>query len=179
MSETDAANPSPPPRPGAIGGRESSGAPIQVYEIATNLDDAGGEVVGAAMEALLAAGALDVWTTPIGMKKNRPGVCLALLCEADQREVMARCLIELTGSFGVRYRPWERLVVERRHVTVATRFGDLRVKVGRLDGRDVVRKVEYEDARKAAEAAGVGVREVLDAGLAAMARPGAAEGGAG
>lgn len=152
--------------------------PTHVIEIAANLDDASGEVVGAAMEALLQAGALDVWTTPIGMKKQRPGVCLSLLCEPARCDVLARCMIELTGSFGVRYRTWDRLVVERRHETVQTPYGALRVKVGRLDGRDLVRKIEYDDARRAADSAGVSVRVVLDAGRAAIEGPPNAEGGA-
>lgn len=145
-----------------------SATPTQVIEIAANLDDASGEVIGAAIDALLEAGALDVWTTPIGMKKQRPGVCLSLLCEPEKRDLLARCLIELTGSFGVRFRPWDRLIVERRHETVATAYGDLRVKVGQLDGRDVVHKIEYDDAKRAAVAAGVSVRSVLEAGRAAI-----------
>jgi hypothetical protein len=136
--------------------------------------------VGEAIDALLADGALDAWTVPIGMKKNRPGVCLSLLCETDRRDALARRLIELTGSFGVRYRSWSRLVLDRRHETVSTAYGEVRLKVGRLDGRDLVRKVEFDDARRAAEATGVSVRTVIDAAKAS-AEPGAsgdaAEGG--
>lgn len=150
-------------------------APTEVIEIAANVDDASGEVIGAAVDALLEAGALDVWTAPIGMKKNRPAVCLSLLCEPDQRDALARRVIELTGSFGVRYRAWSRLVVDRRHETVNTRYGPVRIKVGRLDGRDAVRKVEFDDARRAAEAAGVSVGAVIDAAKAAASD---SEGGA-
>jgi len=92
--------------------------PTQVVEIACNLDDASGEIVGGVIEDLLSAGALDAWATPITMKKQRPGVTLSVLCEQGLREMMTRLMIELTGSFGVRYRDWGRLVLDRRHEPV-------------------------------------------------------------
>ena len=140
--------------------------PTDVTEIAVNLDDVSGEVIGEAQRALLAAGALDVWVTAIQMKKQRPGVMLSLLCEAQKRDELAKRVIELTGSFGVRYREWGRLVLERRHVTVETRFGKVRVKVGELDGKVIVARPEFEDAKRLASEAGATVREVLDAAQA-------------
>lgn len=137
----------------------------QVIEIVANLDDATGEVIGQAVEALLAAGALDCWTTPIMMKKQRPGVQLSVLIPPEVCDAMARRVIELTGSFGVRYRVWDRIVLDRRHETVNTPFGPVRVKIGSLDGREVVRKVEFDDAAKAAAKHGVPVRTVIDAAL--------------
>ena len=136
---------------------------VQVFEIAANLDDVSGEVVGAAVEALLAEGALDCWTTAIGMKKDRPGVMVSVLCNAEERDRLARRLIELTGSFGVRFREWDRLVLDRRHETVQTPYGPIRLKVGSLDGREMAVKPEFEDVRRAAEAQGVTVRRVLEA----------------
>lgn len=141
--------------------------PTDVTEIAVNLDDVTGELIGDAQRELLAAGALDVWTTAIQMKKQRPGVMLSLLCESAKRDEMARLLIELTGSFGVRFRDWGRLVLDRRHVTVDTRFGKVRIKVGELDGKTVVARPEFEDAKRLAQEAGVTVRLVLDAAQAA------------
>ncbi len=141
--------------------------PTDVTEIVVNLDDVTGELVGEAQRALLAAGALDVWTTAIQMKKQRPGVMLSLLCESAKRDELARLLIELTGSFGVRFRDWGRLILDRRHVTIDTRFGKLRIKVGELDGKTVVARPEFEDAKRLAQEAGVTVREVLDAAQAA------------
>ncbi|MFA7237898.1 MAG: nickel insertion protein [Phycisphaeraceae bacterium] len=140
-------------------------SPTQVIEIVANLDDATGEVIGHAVEALLAAGALDCWTTPIMMKKQRPGVQLSVLIGVDQRDVMARLMIELTGTFGVRFRGWNRVVLDRRHETVTTPFGPVRVKIGSLDGREVVCKVEFDDAAKAAAKHGVPARTVIDAAL--------------
>ncbi|MHB1158047.1 MAG: nickel pincer cofactor biosynthesis protein LarC2 [Phycisphaerales bacterium] len=137
----------------------------QVIEIVANLDDATGEVIGHAVEALLAAGALDCWTTPIMMKKRRPGVQLSVLVPPEVCDAMARRVIELTGSFGVRYRGWDRLVLDRRHETVCTPFGEVRVKIGSLDGREVVRKVEFDDAAKAAAKHGAPLRTVIEAAL--------------
>jgi len=143
-----------------------STAPTAVTEIAVNLDDLSGELIGEAQRALLDAGALDVWATPIQMKKQRPGVMLSLLCEAGKRDELARLVIELTGSFGVRYRDWGRLVLDRRHVEVETRFGSVRVKVGELDGETIVVRPEFEDAKKLADAKGVTAREVMEAAQA-------------
>ncbi len=139
----------------------------EVVEIAANLDDASGEVLGAAIDALLEAGALDVWTTSIGMKKQRPGVCLSLLCRPEQRDDLAQRMIELTGTFGVRHRAWGRVELDRRHETVTTDFGDIRIKVGSLHGRDVTAKVEFDDAVQAAAAHGATARQVVAAAMAA------------
>ncbi len=142
-------------------------APTQVVELAANLDDVTAEVIGHAVETLLAEGALDVWTTAITMKRNRPGVMLSMLCEAARHDEFARRMIELTGTFGVRRRRWERLVLQRAHVTVLTRFGSLRVKVGSLGGRPLVARCEYADAVRAAGEHKTTVRRVLEAGAAA------------
>ena len=142
-------------------------APAEVTEIAVNLDDVAGEVVGDAVRTLLQAGALDVWTTAIQMKKQRPGVMLSLLCERDRRDELAKLMIELTGSFGVRFRDWGRLVLDRRHVSVDTRYGKVRIKVGELDGKVVVARPEFDDARHLAQEAGASVRDVMAAAQAA------------
>src|SRR5690348_3157485 len=90
-----------------------------IVELAVNLDDMTAQVIGDAQERLLAAGALDAWTIPIGMKKQRPGVMLCLLCAEADRAAMARLVIDLTGTLGVRYRTWERVVLQRAHVKVS------------------------------------------------------------
>lgn len=142
-------------------------SPAEVTEIVVNLDDVTGELLGDAQRALMAAGALDVWTAAIQMKKGRPGVMLSLLCEGSKRDGLARLMIELTGSFGVRFRDWGRLVLERRHVTVDTRYGKVRVKVGELDGKIVVVRPEFEDVKRLAHEAGASVRDVYDAAQSA------------
>jgi len=143
--------------------------PTRVVELVVNLDDVTGEVIARACETLQANGALDVWTTAIQMKKQRPGVQLSVLTREADAAATARRVLELTGSFGVRYRAWDRLVLERGHVDVHTPYGVLPVKVGRLDGQPVAARAEFEPARAAADAAGVPVRTVLDAVAVAAA----------
>lgn len=142
-------------------------APLDVVELAVNLDDLNPEVLGAAQQALLDAGALDVWTTSIGMKKQRPGVMLSLLCKPPQRDAMANLMLELTGSFGVRFRPWGRMVLDRRFAVVTTRFGDLRIKIGSVNGQVRAVHPEFEDAAALARRHRVPLREVMSAADAA------------
>jgi len=144
--------------------------PTSVTEIAVNLDDTTGEVIGQATAALLDAGALDVWTTPIGMKGSRPGVCLSLLCPPEEQQRLAKFVLQLTGAFGCRFRPWDRLVLDRRHEMVDTPVGPMRIKVGRLDGKVVSAKPEFADAAALAAKLSRPARDVLAAGQAAAAR---------
>lgn len=142
----------------------------QVVELAVNLDDIAAQIIGDAQRRLLDAGALDVWTTAIGMKKQRPGVMLcALAAKADEQRI-AELMIRLTGSFGVRSRDWRRVVLDRRHETVATPFGDCRIKVGSLRGEVIVVRPEFEDVRALADSTGASVRTVMDAAAAAAAQ---------
>ncbi|MEM0915282.1 MAG: nickel insertion protein [Planctomycetota bacterium] len=142
----------------------------RVIELALNLDDTTPQVVAHAISALLDAGALDAWATPITMKKNRPAVTLSALCQPDDRDRLARLALELTGSMGVRFAPRERLTLDRHHETVDTAFGPIRIKVGRLDGTTITRTPEHDDALDAAEQHGVPLRTALDAARAADAR---------
>ena len=143
-------------------------ATTQVVELATNLDDASGEVVGCAVRMLLQTpGVLDVWTTAIAMKHDRPGVMLSVLCEAEAAEPVADRVIELTGTFGVRHRRWERTVLDRRHEQVQTALGPVRVKLGERDGRVLVAKPELADVQALAEAHGVSVRRAMEMARAA------------
>lgn len=139
----------------------------QVTEIAVNLDDVSPEVVAAACEALFQAGALDVWTQPIGMKKQRAGVMLVVLCESSQGEALARMMIEQTGSFGVRFRTWERLVLDREFVQLSVHEGPFTAKVGAMDGKVVSIKPEFDDIQTLACENGVSVRALMDKARAA------------
>jgi uncharacterized protein (DUF111 family) len=141
--------------------------PTRVVEWVVNLDDTTGELIAAAVETLLQEGALDVWTTPIQMKKQRPGVMLSVLCDESASARTGRRLLELTGSFGARTRMWDRLVLDREHVEVATPMGPVSVKVGRLDGRVVAATPEFEDVRRRAESSGREVRQVMEVARAA------------
>ena len=141
--------------------------PTRVCEIVANLDDTTGEIIGDAADTLLAAGALDVWTTPMSMKKGRPGVMLSVLCRPDDRRATARRVLRLTGSFGVRYRHWDRLVLDRRFVEVDTPLGPVTVKIGELDGFMVTAQPEFESVCRLAAAAGLTPRQALDHAVAA------------
>jgi len=141
--------------------------PLQVVELVANVDDVTGEQAAAAIESLIAAGALDAWATPIVMKKGRPAMTISVLADQPDREKLTELLIATTGTFGVRHRVWDRAILDRRHETVLTEFGDVRIKVGSLNGRDIAAKCEFDDAAKAAAEHGVPVRQVIDAALAA------------
>jgi len=142
----------------------------EVWLLEANLDDATGETLGAATQALFEAGALDVWLTPATMKKGRPGVVLASLAAENARGAVEKAIFTQTTTFGVRRRLLERTKLQREHVPVETRFGTVRIKVGRLGGRVVTALPEYEDCLGLAEERGVAFREVYDAARAAHGR---------
>src|ERR1043165_412158 len=126
----------------------------KVTRLETNLDDSSPEILGATMDKLLAAGALDVWFTPIHMKKNRPGVLLSVLCEPAHVESLADIIFRETSAFGLRTDRVVRLKLERRFKSVATEFGDVCVKLGLKDGRMVQIAPEFESCRAVSEKSG-------------------------
>jgi uncharacterized protein (TIGR00299 family) protein len=134
----------------------------QVVVLEANLDDATGEQIGHAFAALLAAGALDVFTVPIMMKKNRPGVLLSVLTTPETQAACEDVLFTQTGTLGVRRHICTRRKLARESRTVQTRFGPIRMKLGRRGNDIVVASPEYEDCAEAARRAGVGLREVMD-----------------
>lgn len=135
--------------------------------IACNLDDTTPEMIGALMDDVLAAGALDVTGTPVIMKKQRPGIVLSVLCETAMREKMLDLIFRGSTTFGVRMVEVDRAKLERRFETVETDFGPVQIKIGRWRGEDITRSPEFEDCRRIARARGVSVRAVYDAALRA------------
>ncbi len=135
-----------------------------VTQIETNIDDLSPEIVGATLDRLLAAGALDAFFTPAQMKKNRPGVLLTVLCAPDAVERMADVIFRETTSFGLRLSEKRRLKLERRFETVQTPHGEIQVKLG-FDSLGALLQAapEYESCRAAAERMGVALREVYSA----------------
>ena len=125
-----------------------------VLELACNLDDMTGEAVGFAVERLFEAGALDVWTQAIGMKKSRPGILLNVLCKPSNREAITTLLFRHTTTLGVRVCVKQRAVLERRIETRETAFGPVRVKAASGCGVERV-KYEYEDLARIAKEQGV------------------------
>ncbi len=140
-----------------------------VWQIEANIDDMTGELCAAAAEAVLAEGALDVWWTPITMKKGRPALVLAALATTAERDAVIAAILRETTSIGVRFSPLSRTILARATVEVQTRFGAISIKVAR-DG-DTVRNAapEYETCAAAARQHGVPVKVVYAAALAAYA----------
>ena len=147
---------------------ERAGMDWQVDQVAvleTNLDDINAELLGAFVEKAFAAGALDVFHTAIQMKKNRPGVLLTVLCATGDADRFCELLLVETTAFGVRRTVADRRKLNRETLPVKTRFGDVAVKVGRLNGKVVQTSPEFESCRRVADEKGVSVRAVYDAAL--------------
>ncbi len=145
----------------------SDQTPQTVAVLETNLDDQNPEGFDLVMERAFAAGALDVFFTPIQMKKNRPATLLTVLCPTDRAEALAGVLFRETGTFGVRVREQRRYTLERSWRTVPTEFGPIRLKIGRWRGEEMTSAPEYEDCKAAALAHGVPLRRVYEAALTA------------
>ena len=140
---------------------ESEGEREAILELKCNLDDMTGEELGFAMERLFEAGALDVFTTPIGMKKDRPAVMVTVLCKPEKRDELIRCLFRHTTTLGVRESACLRSVLRRGFYTVQTEAGPVRLKTA--EGFGVSReKPEYEDLARIARERGVSLREARD-----------------
>jgi hypothetical protein len=147
-------------------GLEAAGVESQgVTVIETNIDDLNPQFYETAMERLFAAGALDVFLTPIQMKKNRPGTLLSVICDPDLTEPIAAVLLAETSTFGVRISRWKRLCLDRRWEEVVTEFGVIRIKIGEREGRVITASPEYEDCKRAAIEHGAPLRRVHETAL--------------
>jgi uncharacterized protein (TIGR00299 family) protein len=134
----------------------------------TNLDDINAEWLGAFVEKAFAAGALDVFHTPVQMKKNRPGVLLTVLCASADADRFSEMILRETTAFGVRRTLAERRKLQREVVQSKTKYGFISVKIGRLNNKVVQAAPEFDSCRAAAEQGGVSVRAVYDAALKAL-----------
>jgi uncharacterized protein (TIGR00299 family) protein len=138
----------------------------EVVVIEANLDDASPELLGYAMERLFEAGALDVFFTPIQMKKQRPGTLLGVIGRPEQEGALAELILRETTTLGVRLRRSRRLIADRRQETVATPFGPVRVKLKLLGSRTVAAP-EYDDCAALAREQGVPLADVYRSALLA------------
>ena len=127
----------------------------------TNIDDMGGEGFGYVQERLIEAGALDVWMTPIQMKKNRPAVLLSVLVNEDDADRTAMVILRETSTLGVRHRVIERYAADREIMEVETSLGKARVKIKRVAGDVAGIAPEYEDCRTLAIKNGLTLAEVM------------------
>ena len=154
------------PRSRVGGGLDWETDTIAVLE--TNLDDINAELLGAFVEQALAAGALDVFYTPVQMKKNRPGVLLTVLCADTDADKFSELILRETTAFGVRRTLAERRKLRREMTKVTTEFGEVSVKLGRLGGKVIQAAPEFESCRAVAARAGVTVREVYETTVKAL-----------
>ncbi|HEX2715431.1 MAG TPA: nickel pincer cofactor biosynthesis protein LarC, partial [Candidatus Acidoferrales bacterium] len=129
--------------------------------IEANLDDMNPQIYGYFVERALAEGALDVFSTPVQMKKNRPGQLLTVLCAPAAVDRLADLIFRETTTIGVRTYAVRRRTLERESVPVETPFGVIRMKVSRLNGQVLNAAPEYEDCQRAAVERGVPLKQVL------------------
>ena len=139
----------------------------KVAVLETNLDDCSGEILGAFVETVLAAGALDVFHAPIQMKKNRPGVLLTVLCAEVDADKFSEMILRETTAFGVRKTIAERRKLQRDFTEVKTTFGNVSVKIGRLGGKVVQIAPEFESAKKLAAKAKLPVKQIFETAVKA------------
>ncbi|MGB9466095.1 MAG: nickel pincer cofactor biosynthesis protein LarC [Candidatus Acidiferrum sp.] len=133
----------------------------EIAVIEANLDDMNPQIYGYFLEKALAAGALDVYTTPVQMKKNRPGTLLTILCKPQDTNVLMSLIFAETTTFGARSYRAQRRVLPREWVNVATDYGDVRIKVSRVNGRILHVAPEYDDCRKLAVEKNVPLQRVI------------------
>ena len=138
----------------------------------TNVDDVSGELLGFITEKLFEDGALDVFTTPIHMKQNRPAVQMSVICKVEDALQLEQVLFEQGVTFGIRRQILQRSKLARDFVAVQTEFGEIRIKTGLLNGKVVNAKPEFSDCARAAKTHDVPFKVVLEAAMAAYERAG-------
>ena len=139
----------------------------RVAVLETNLDDINSEILGNFIETALEAGALDVFHTPIQMKKNRPGVMLTVICAETDADKFSEMILRETSAFGVRRHLAERRKLKREFTEVKTSFGKVTIKLGRLGGKVIQAAPEFESCKKISAQKKVSVRQVYEAAITA------------
>ena len=130
-----------------------------------NIDDLNPQVFGYVMDRLLEEGALDAFGMPVQMKKNRPGMLLTVLCRNEDASTLTHLIFTETTTLGVRQREERRQTLDRKWVTVATRWGDVRLKVASINGIVTNCAPEYEDCRRIAADRHVPLKSVMQEAL--------------
>lgn len=134
---------------------------IEILEC--QLDDMTGETLGYVMEKLLEKGALDAYFTSVTMKKSRPGILITVLAKPEHTMLLEQILLRETSTFGIRKSNWSRKILDREFRLIKTEFGEICIKVGKLNGKVIKVSPEYEDAKKAAVQLGVSLLDVYSA----------------
>lgn len=133
-----------------------------IVQVETTVDDMQPQLWEAVMERLFESGALDVYLTPVTMKKSRPGIVLTALCSPDRVTELSRVLFEESPTIGVRWTAYQRERLDRETVTLTTAYGPVPFKVSRLHGRVITATPEFTEIRRIAREKGLPAREVLD-----------------
>ena len=126
------------------------------------------QLIGALFNNLLETGALDVFTTPVQMKKQRLGTLLTVLCHPDKRNEIIDLIFRESTTFGVREHMTQRTILARRHIQVKTPYGKIRVKVGTWKGKDIIFSPEFEDCSLCAKKHKVSVGTIFQNALAKL-----------
>jgi uncharacterized protein (TIGR00299 family) protein len=151
-----------------VGETEDGYSGDQILVLETNLDDISGEIIGHTTTKLFEAGALDVYTTSIHMKKNRPGVLLTVLCNSDLAAKMEKILFRETGTLGIRRFPVSRHKLERRAHSVSTPHGEVEGKIAVLSDGSLSFSPEFESCRRIAETTSLPLRDIYEAAMRAF-----------
>ncbi|OAI47363.1 hypothetical protein AYO44_09645 [Planctomycetaceae bacterium SCGC AG-212-F19] len=154
----------------ASGGSNPPGEFDEIFVLETNLDDLPAEIIGYCYDLLFAAGALDVYSIPIHMKKNRPGVLLTVLAPVEKLPTLEEILFRETTTFGIRRYPARRSKLHRKPLTVTTSWGPIQGKLGWREGHPAIFSPEYEDCARIARQHSVALREVYAAAADAYAK---------
>jgi pyridinium-3,5-bisthiocarboxylic acid mononucleotide nickel chelatase len=148
----------------------AAGTAETTAQVETTIDDMSPQLYEPLMDRLFEAGAVDVFLTPVVMKRSRPGVVVTALCPPDRVPELARTLFEESSTIGVRFTEVRRVILPREVVTLATEYGPIPFKVSRLEGRVVTVTPEFSEVARIAREKGLPVREVLDQARAAGRR---------
>jgi uncharacterized protein (TIGR00299 family) protein len=139
---------------------EASKTDDECVVLECNVDDQSPELSGAVFEKLLQVGAIDVFTTPVQMKKSRPGILLTVLCRDEDKDKFQELIFRHTTSFGIREYKVKRRILDRRFEKVSTKYGEVRIKIGSFKGKDVTFAPEFEDCAKLAEQSGGSLKDI-------------------
>jgi uncharacterized protein (TIGR00299 family) protein len=150
-----------------VGEEDASGASERVLVLEAEIDDMLPQLYGPLLARLFDAGAVDAYLTPVQMKKNRPGTLVTAIAPPGRRAAVEQVFFAETTTLGVRSQQWDRTTLEREVIAVETAYGTVGVKVGRRGGQVMNAQPEFEDCQRVASAAGVPVKEVWAAAIAA------------
>jgi pyridinium-3,5-bisthiocarboxylic acid mononucleotide nickel chelatase len=151
-----------------LGQLEEASSTERIVELETNMDDLSPEILGAVQDRLFQAGALDVFFTPIQMKKSRPATMLSVLCDPSAFDKIQDIIFAETSTFGIRYREMNRKTLDREWVEVKTAAGQIQVKIGRLAGKILQVAPEFESCHAAAQQSSLPLKRVYELAIEAF-----------